>query len=113
MPQRRDQDRPSPSEHRATARGACPIHTPPKHESDAVRTTPPHAEGPPETTQGKEGIPTRGERATPTGEAPENTATQPTTKPSPPGDDPGHSKGHLTGTRRGRGRGHSAQGLKQ
>ena len=98
MPQRRDQHRPTPSGHRTTTGGARPQHTPPKHESDAVRTTPAHAHQRPETTQGKEGTPTRGERATPTEEAAENTAAQPTTRLSPQGDDSGHSKGHFTGT---------------
>ena len=109
MPQRRDQHRPTPSGHPATPGGARPQHTPPKHESDAVRTTLAHAHQPPEATQGEEGTPTRGEGPTPTEEIPENTAAQPTTTPSPPGDDPGHSKGHLTGTGRGRGRGHSTR----
>ena len=71
-------------------------------QSDAVRTTPAHRHQPPEATQGKEGTPARSERATPTGEAAENTTTQPTTRHSSPGDDPGHSKGHLTDTGRGR-----------
>ena len=110
MPQQRDRHRPTPSEHRATPGGARPQHTPTNHKSDAVQTTPAHAQRPPETSQGKEGTPTRGEGATPTEQAAENTAAQPTTTPSPPGNDPGHSKGHLTGTRRGRGRGHSTQG---
>ena len=98
MPQLRDQHRPTPSVHRATPRGARPQHTPPKHESEAVQTTPAHAQRPPETTQGKEGTPTRGEGATPTEEDADNTTPQPTTTPSLPGDDPGHSKGLLTGT---------------
>ena len=110
MPQRRDEHRPTPSQPRATPGGTHPQHTLPRHESDAVRTTPAHPHRPPETRQGKEGTPTRGERATLKEEADENTAAQPTTTPSPPGDDPGQSKGHLTGNRRGRGRGHSAQG---
>ena len=110
MPQWRDPYLPTPSGHRTTPVGASPQHTPPKHESDAVRTTPAHAHGPPETTQGNEGTPTRGGRATPTERATKNTAAQPTTTPSPPGDDPGHSKSHLTGTGRGRRRGHSTQG---
>ena len=98
MPQWRDQHRTTPSSHRTTPRGTHSKHTPPKHESDAVRTTLAHAHQPPETTQGKEGTPTWEERATPTEEAANNTAAQPTTTPSPPGNDPGHSKGHLTGT---------------
>ena len=106
-PRRMDQHRPTPSGHRTTLGGARPQHTPPKHESDAVRTTRAHAGQAPETTQGKEGTPAREERAIPTEEAAENTATQPTTTPSAPEDDSGHSKGYLTDTRRGRRRGHS------
>ena len=90
--------------------GAHPQHAPPKHESDAVRLTPAHTHQPPETTKEMGGTPTRGERATPTGEAAGNTAAQPTTTPSPAGDDPGHHKGHLTGTGRGQRHGHSTQG---
>ena len=107
MPQRRDQHRPNPRGHRATPGGARPEYTPPKHELDAVRTTPAHAHQPSETTQGEEGTPTRGEGATPTEEAARSTTAQPTPTPSPPGDGPGHSKGHLTGTGRAKGRGHS------
>ena len=110
MPRQRDQHRPTPSGHRTTPGDARPQHTPPKHESDAVRTTPAHAQQPPETTQKKEGTPARAEMATPTEEAAKKTAMQLTSTPSPPGDDPGHSKGHLTGTRRGRRRGHSTKG---
>ena len=109
-PQQRDQHRPTPSGHHTTPGGARPKHAPPKHESDAVQTTPTHAYQPPETTQGKEGTPARGESAVATEKAAENTPTQPTTTPSPPGNDPGHSKGHLTDTGRGRRRGHSTQG---
>ena len=110
MPRRRDQHHPTPTGHRRTPGGAHPQHTRPKHESDAVWTTPAHDHQPPETTQGKEGTPARGEGATPTEEAAKITAAQPTTTPSQPGDDPGHSQGHLTGTGRGRRRGHSTQG---
>ena len=110
MPQQRDQHRPTPIRHRATAGGAGPKHTPPKHESDTVGTTPAHAHQPPETTNGKVGTPTRGEGAIPTEGAAGDTAAQPTTRLSPPGSGPRHSKGHLTGTRRGRGHGHSTQG---
>ena len=109
MPQQRDQHRLTPSEHRAASGGVRPQHTLPKHESDAVRTTAAHAHQPPETTQGKEGTPTRGEGATPTEEAAENSAAQHTTTPSPPDDERGQSKGHLTGTGRGRRRSHSTQ----
>ena len=48
-------------------------HTLPKHGANAVRTAAAHAHRPPETTQGKEGTPTRGEGATPTEGAAENT----------------------------------------
>ena len=89
---------------------ARPQHTPPKRESDAIQITLARAHQPPETTQGREGAPAQGERATPTEEATENTAAQPTATPSPPGDGPGHHKGHLTGIGRGRRHGHSAQG---
>ena len=57
MPQRRDQPRPTPTGHCATPGGARPRHTPPKQESDAIRTTPAHGNRTPETTQGKEGHP--------------------------------------------------------
>ena len=107
---RRDQRRPTPSGCRTTPGGARPQHTPPKHDSDGVLITPAHAHQPPETTQGMEGTPTRGEGATPTEEAAGNTAAQPTTTPSPPGDDPGNHKGDLTGTGRGQRHGHSTQG---
>ena len=110
MPQRRDHYDPDPSGHRAAPRGARPQHTPPQHESNAVQTTPAHADRPPETTQRKEGTPTRGEGAAATEEYVEFTTAQPTTMPSPPGDDAGHSKGHLTGTRRGGECSHSARG---
>ena len=82
-PQGRDQHRPTPSEHRTTPGGAGPQNTPRRHGSDAVRSTPAHAHQLPETTQGKEGTRTRGERATPTEEAAENTAAKPTPTPSP------------------------------
>ena len=101
---------PVPSGRRTSPGDARPQHTPPKRESDAIRITPAHANQPPETTQGREGIPAPGERATPTEEATGNTAAQPTTTPSPPGDDPGDHKGHLTGTGRGQRHGHSTQG---
>ena len=87
-----------------------PQRTAPDHEWDAVRTTPAHADQPAETTQGKEGAPTWGEKAAPTEEAARNTTAQPTTTPSQPGDDPGEREGHLTGTGRGRRCGHSTQG---
>ena len=112
MPQQRDQQRPTPSGHRTTPGGARLQHTPRKHESDAVRTTPALAHQPSETTQGKDGTPKRGERATPTEKIVDNTAAQPTPTPSPPGGDPGQSKGHLTGTGRGRRRGHRTQGYR-
>ena len=79
-----------------------PQHTPPKQTSDDMRITPAHAHRPPETTRRTEGTPTRGERATPTEEAAENTAARRTTTPSPPADDRDHHKGQLTGTGRGR-----------
>ena len=101
---------PTPSGRRTTPGDARPQHTPPKRESDAIRVTPAHADQPQDTTQGREGTPTRGEQATPTEEPTWNTAAQPTTTPSPPGDDRGHHKGHLTGAGRGRRHGHSAQG---
>ena len=101
---------PTPSGRRTTPGEACPQHTPPKRESDAKQITPAHAHQPPETTQGREGTPARGERATSTEEATGNAAAQPTAEPSWPGEDPGHHKGHLTGTRRGQKHGHSAQG---
>ena len=85
-------------------------HTPPKQGPDTVRTAPAHAHRLPDPAQEKEGIPTRGEGATFTEGAAENTAAQPTTTPSPPGGDPGHRKGHHTGARRGRGHGRSTQG---
>ena len=44
--------------HGRTSASPRPQHTPPKHESDAVRITPAHAHQPPETTQGIEGTPT-------------------------------------------------------
>ena len=110
IPRQRDQRRPTPSGRRTTPRGAHPQHAPPKQESDAVRNTPAETHQRPETTQGMEGTPTGGERATPTELAAGNTAAQPTTTPSPPGDDPGHHKGHLTGTRGGQRHGHSTQG---
>ena len=89
--------------------GRTPQHTPPKQASDAVRITPAHTHEPPETTWGREGTPTRGERATPTEEAAGNAATRRTTTPSTPGDDPGRHKGHLTGTGGGRRHGHNDQ----
>ena len=101
---------PTPSGRCTTPGDAHPQHTAPKRESDAIRITPAHAHQPPETTQGREGTPARGERGTPTEEATGNSAAQPTTTPSPPGDDPGHHKGHLTGTGRGLRHGQSAQG---
>ena len=78
---RRDQRRLTPSGRCTTPGGARPQHTPPKHKSDALRITPAHAQQPPETTQGMEGTPTRGEPATPTEKAAGNTAAQPTTTP--------------------------------
>ena len=110
IPRRRDQRRPTPSRRRTTSGGGRPQHTTPKHESDGVRITPAHTQQPPEATQGMEGTPTQGERATRTEEAAVNTAAQPTTTPSPPGDDPSHHKGHLTGTGGGQRHGHSTQG---
>ena len=82
---------PAPPHPQRTPRGPW-RSTPRTHAAEA------RIERPPETTQGKEGTPTRGEGATTTREAAENTAPQPTTTPAPPDDDPGHSKGHLTGT---------------
>ena len=79
IPRRRDQRRPTPSRRRTTSGGGRPQHTTPKHESDGVRITPAHTQQPPEATQGMEGTPTEGERATRTEEAAVNTAAQPTT----------------------------------
>ena len=110
IPRQRDQRRPGPSERRTTPKDAHPKQAPPKQESDAVRITPAHIDQPPETTRGMEGPPTRGERATPQGEAARNTAARRTTTPSPPDDNPGRHKGHHTGTGRGRRHGHSTQG---
>ena len=87
---------PTPSGRHTTPGDARPQHMPPKRESDAIRITPAHAHQPPETSQGREGTPAQEERATPTEEATENTAAQPTTTPSPPGNDPGHHKDHVT-----------------
>ena len=101
IPRRRDQRRPIPSESCTTPSDAHPQHAPRKQEADAVRITLAHTHQPPETTQGMECTPTRGERATPTEEATGNTAARRTTTPSPPGDDPGRHKGHVTGTGRG------------
>ena len=69
-----------------------PQHAPPKQASDAVRITPAHTHQPPETRQGMEGTPTRGERDTPTEEAAGNAAARRTTTPSAPGNDPGRHK---------------------
>ena len=110
IPRRGDQRSPIFTKRRTTPGGAPPGHAPLKQASDAVRITPAHTHQPPETTQGMEGTPTRGERATPTEEAAGSAAARRTTTPSPPGDDPSRHKGHLTGTGRGERHGHSDQG---
>ena len=100
---------PHPHQTPHDSRGRTPHHASPEQASDTVQITPVHTHQPPETTQGMEGTPTRGERATHTEEAAGTAAARRTTTPSPPGDDPGRHKGHLTGTGRGQRHGHSNQ----
>ena len=102
-PQRRDGYRPTSSPHRATPEAHAHLDAPPQHGSDAAGTAPARAHRPPDPAQGKEGTPTRGEGATPTRWAAENTAGQPTTTPPPPRDDPCDRKGNHTGNGTGTG----------